>query len=55
MLRKRDLSDKLGESVESLFPKNPECILTPELTIGPYCMSWEKNSFFLFLLLAEEY
>ena len=36
-LRKRDLSDKID--LDKLFPDDPPCILTPELTIGPYCMS----------------
>lgn len=34
-LRRRDLSDQV--KVPDLFPAKPECLLAPELTIGPYC------------------
>ncbi|KAF8423010.1 Intradiol ring-cleavage dioxygenase [Tirmania nivea] len=33
-LKKRDLSKSVD--IKSLFPANPTCVLTPELTIGPY-------------------
>ena len=34
-LAKRDLTTVVD--LESLFPAEPECLLAPELTIGPYC------------------